>query len=62
MPPLRVVLLKDEPGPGPFGAKSIGELTNAAIGPAVANAVRDAIGVRMWTLPITAERVFMAMR
>ena len=60
VPPIRVVLLADHPGGGPFGAKSAGELANVAVAPAVANAVHDAVGVRITSLPITAEKVFTA--
>jgi CO/xanthine dehydrogenase Mo-binding subunit len=60
VPDLRLVLLTDAPGPGPFGAKSVGELANSAVPAAVANAVADAIGARILTLPITAEKVFAA--
>ncbi len=62
VPPLRTVLLKTYEGPGPFGAKAAGELTNNAVAPAYANAVADAIGVRVRTVPVTAERVFEALR
>ena len=62
IPPLRIALLTDDPGPGPFGAKSVGELANAAVGPAVANAIRDAVGVRLTKAPITSEQVFEALR
>ncbi len=61
VPPLRIVLLTEEKGPGPFGAKSVGELANSAVGPAVANAIRDAVGVRLWGIPITSEKVFEAL-
>ena len=57
-PPLRIVLLTDSPGPGPFGAKSVGELSNPGVGAAVANAVHDACGARVFSLPVTAEKVF----
>ena len=57
VPKLRLVLITDAPGPGPFGAKSVGELANAAIIGAVANAVANA-GARVYSLPITAEKVF----
>ncbi|MGH2378077.1 MAG: xanthine dehydrogenase family protein molybdopterin-binding subunit, partial [Candidatus Limnocylindria bacterium] len=62
VPPLRVVLVTEGKGPGPFGAKSVGELANPAIGPAVANAVHDAVGARVTSLPITAEKVWRALR
>jgi len=61
-PPLRIVLLTDSPGPGPFGAKSVGELSNPGVGAAVANAVHDACGARVFSLPVTAEKVFSALR
>lgn len=56
-PPLRLVLITDAPGPGPFGAKSVGELANPAVGAAIANAVEAAVGARVMSLPITAEKV-----
>jgi CO/xanthine dehydrogenase Mo-binding subunit len=56
-PPLRLLLITDAPGPGPFGAKSAGELANPAVGAAIANAVDDAVGARVMSLPITAEKV-----
>lgn len=62
VPPLRTVLVPTDIGPGPFGAKGIGETTNNAVAPAVANAVCDAIGKRIRTMPITAERVLDALR
>lgn len=47
---------------GPFGAKGMGETTNVAVPPAVANAIADAVGVRIKTLPITPDKVFEALR
>src|SRR5437763_355563 len=61
VPPLRTVLLTTDTGPGPFGGKAAGELTNNAVAPAYANAVADAVGVRIRTIPVTAERVFAAL-
>jgi CO/xanthine dehydrogenase Mo-binding subunit len=60
VPKLRIVLLPPSPGPGAFGAKSAGELSNSQIAPAIANAVADAIGVRVMELPLTPERVLAA--
>jgi putative selenate reductase molybdopterin-binding subunit len=62
MPPLHTTLLPTEVGPGPFGAKSAGELSNTAIAPAVANAVFDAVGVRITNLPVTSEKVLAGLR
>jgi CO/xanthine dehydrogenase Mo-binding subunit len=61
-PPLRLALITDAPGPGPFGAKSAGELANPAVGAAIANAIDAAVGARVMTLPITAEKVLAALR
>ena len=43
---------------GPLGAKSIAENTNCPVPPAIANALRDATGVRFTTLPLTEDRIF----
>lgn len=62
MPPFRVVYVPTDRGPGPFGAKMAGELSTSGVAPAIANAVADACRVRLLTLPLTAERVFDAIR
>jgi CO/xanthine dehydrogenase Mo-binding subunit len=61
-PQLRLVLITDTPGPGPFGAKSAGELANPAVGAAIANAIDNAVGARVMSLPITAEKVRAVLR
>jgi carbon-monoxide dehydrogenase large subunit len=62
IPPLTTVLLEDPVGPGPFRAKAIGEGSISAVAPAIANAVADACGVRIMNLPITAEKVYFALK
>jgi CO/xanthine dehydrogenase Mo-binding subunit len=62
MPDIRVILIESEVGAGPFGAKSVGELTNSLIAPAVAGAVRSSCGVSIHSLPITAQRIYAAMQ
>jgi CO/xanthine dehydrogenase Mo-binding subunit len=47
---------------GPFGAKGVGELATFGVSPAIANAIDDAVGVRLTELPLTAEAVFRALR
>jgi CO/xanthine dehydrogenase Mo-binding subunit len=47
---------------GPFGAKSIGEVVTNTPAPAIADAVYNAVGVRVTKLPITPEKVFMGMQ
>jgi CO/xanthine dehydrogenase Mo-binding subunit len=62
VPPLRIALVDGGDGAGPFGAKSAAELGNVPIAPAIANAVHDAVGVRITSLPITPEKVLRALR
>jgi CO/xanthine dehydrogenase Mo-binding subunit len=45
---------------GPFGAKGVGETATFGVSPAIANAVHDAVGVRITSLPLNPEAVFMA--
>jgi CO/xanthine dehydrogenase Mo-binding subunit len=47
---------------GPYGAKGIGETGTFGVSPAIANAIDDAVGVRITQLPITAEAVYRALR
>jgi len=47
---------------GPFGAKGIGEGTLTPMAPAIANALYDAVGIRIKSLPITPEKVLKALR
>ena len=62
MPRVESIILESRSGLGPFGAKGIGEPSLTPVAPAIANAVADAIGVRVTELPITPERVVMALR
>jgi xanthine dehydrogenase molybdenum-binding subunit len=63
MPPIRTILLETAPDPGgPWGAKGLGEDPIIAIGPAIANAIFDAIGVRFRHYPITPEQVLQGLR
>ncbi len=47
---------------GPFGAKGVGESGTFSVSPAIANAIDDAVGVRLTSLPLTAEAVYRALR
>jgi CO/xanthine dehydrogenase Mo-binding subunit len=62
IPPLTTVILEEPAGPGPFQAKSIGEGSISPVPAAIANAVFDACGVRITDLPLTAEKIFFALR
>ena len=62
IPPLETVLIQTGGGTGPYQAKAIGELANNATAAAIANAVADAVGCRLFELPITADRVYKALQ
>jgi putative selenate reductase molybdopterin-binding subunit len=47
---------------GPMGAKPMSESPVNPVAPALANAVRDATGVRFTALPLTRDRVFLGLR
>jgi len=47
---------------GPFGGKGVGESGTFGVSPAIANAIHDAIGVRLTSLPLSPEAIFMALR
>ncbi len=62
IPELVTVLLEPISGPAPFQSKGIGESSNIPVAGAIANAVYDAVGVRITDLPITAEKVRKALQ
>jgi len=47
---------------GPFGAKGVGETGTFGVSPAIANAIHDAVGVRLTSLPLNPEAVFMKLQ
>jgi CO/xanthine dehydrogenase Mo-binding subunit len=61
-PEMRSILVENGDGPGPFGAKGIGESGLMPTSPAIANALARAAGVRITELPLTPERVHRALR
>jgi CO/xanthine dehydrogenase Mo-binding subunit len=56
------VYVEHEQSNGPFGAKGVGESSMFCISPAIANALDDAVGVRLTELPITPETVLRAIK
>ena len=62
MPKLTTILVPTEEPLGPYGAKSIAEVPINGVAPAVANAIYNAVGVRIRELPIRPERVLCALR
>jgi xanthine dehydrogenase molybdenum-binding subunit len=61
MPPIESVIVETYDEKGPFGAKGIGEPPLVGSAPAIANAVWDALGVRIRELPITPEKIVAAL-
>ena len=57
---LHAIIVESHEPSGPFGAKSVGEIGMNAVAAAIANAVADALGMRMEQLPLTSERVLQA--
>ena len=58
-----VPIIVEVPQPdGPFGARGIGEHTMIPVAPIIANAVADALGIRIKSLPITAEKLLLHIR
>ena len=61
MPDIVVRLIESIDAEGPFGAKGLGESGVIPVAAAVRNAIKDAIGVRFYELPLTPERVHAAL-
>ncbi|HEX6008183.1 MAG TPA: molybdopterin cofactor-binding domain-containing protein, partial [Burkholderiales bacterium] len=61
MPKLHVAFAESYEPSGPFGAKGLGEIGLDAIPAAIANAIADAVGVRIHELPITSEKIHRAL-
>ena len=59
---MRTVFVESEGGPCPFGSKAVAEAAISPVSAAIANAVDDAIGVRVTGLPVTAEKVYRLLQ
>ena len=62
IPPLKTSVTEGPRGSGPYNSMAIGETSNISVAAAIANAVEDAVGVRIKDLPITSEKVLQALR
>ncbi len=62
IPPITTLLIERADALGPYGAKGIGEPALVATAPAILNAIADATGVRITTVPATPARVLAALR
>lgn len=61
MPKIETIIIETEDPKGPFGAKGVGEMGINPVAAAIANAIYDAIGVRINSLPITPEKILRAL-
>jgi len=62
MPKVHTILIESDDPEGPFGAKEVGQGPLLPVIPAVANAIDDALGVRIAEIPITPDKVVAALR
>jgi CO/xanthine dehydrogenase Mo-binding subunit len=62
IPPVESIIVEKASVKGPYGAKGLGEVTATAIAPAIANAIRDAVGVAPTQLPITSEKLVSLLK
>jgi CO/xanthine dehydrogenase Mo-binding subunit len=61
IPPIETFIIEDAHSQGPFGAKGIGEVGLNPLAPAISNAIFDAVGVRLQSLPMVKEKVLAAL-
>jgi CO/xanthine dehydrogenase Mo-binding subunit len=62
LPEFETLLLPSDEGVGPYNVRSIGEAPLLGVAPAIANAIRDATGIRFHDLPLTAEKILAGLR
>jgi CO/xanthine dehydrogenase Mo-binding subunit len=62
MPNVKPIIVESHEPYGPYGAKEVGEGAIMPTIPAILNAVYDATGIRFHELPLTFERVYMALQ
>ncbi len=62
LPEIRTFVVESHEESGPFGAKSVAEIGINGPMPAIANAIFDAVGVRLFEAPFTPEKVYHAMK
>jgi CO/xanthine dehydrogenase Mo-binding subunit len=57
----RTIILENHDGPGPFGSKGMSQTSITAVAPAIGNAICDALGVRISSVPISPEKILQAL-
>jgi CO/xanthine dehydrogenase Mo-binding subunit len=62
LPPLKLTWIEDAPGPLPFGGRALAEHGHIPTSPAISNAIRDAVGIRLKSIPFRPETVYEALQ
>lgn len=62
IPPMESILVETNDPEGPFGAKGMGEASLLPTSAAIANAIEDAVGIRIKDLPITPAKIIKALK
>jgi CO/xanthine dehydrogenase Mo-binding subunit/aerobic-type carbon monoxide dehydrogenase small subunit (CoxS/CutS family) len=62
IPPIEAIIVESPQPGGPYGAKGMGEVGLNPVAPAISNAIFDALGVRLRSLPMTPDKVLAAIR
>ncbi len=62
VPEIEALIVEDPHSLGPYGAKGMAELSLSSSAPAIANAIEDATGVRVRSLPITPDKILAALQ
>lgn len=62
MPNFKAIFVEEDEKTGPYGAKGLGEPAMIPTAPAIINAIYDAVGVRIYDLPATCDKVLLAIK
>lgn len=62
VPEIHTIIVEEREDSGPYGAKGVGEPALVPTAAAIANAVADALGIRLYDLPMTPERIVAAIK
>ncbi len=61
-PEVETIIVEEQEPQGPYGAKGVGEAAAIPSAPAIINAIEDAVGIRIYDLPATAEKILRALK
>jgi CO/xanthine dehydrogenase Mo-binding subunit len=62
VPNIKAYFVEEDEKTGPYGAKGLGEPSMIPAAPAIINAIYDAVGVRIYDIPATCEKVLLAIK